>query len=264
MPQSFLNSKIDEIPKILRSTTIPVVGSNAIKNALGDENNGLSKEQQFQRHADHLNSMVSNPEVLDHQLKSMTEPIKFYHPEVGQAMEDAMKAKITFLHDNLPKQMSAPPAFAKNDWKPTTQQINEYNKLLAVAEDPFHVVKELKAGTLTQKQVGAMAALNPAILAKIRDEIMKEAYSGKSMDMKYQERLSAALLMGTDLGTGWANVQQLQSVYGPNTLAQQMGAGPAPKKTRGTASHLGSSAGAQYQTPAQIASVGHINAMARK
>lgn len=256
-----LETKIQDIPKILRGGKVALVG-NALRDTLGDESNGLSKTQQFERHNDHLNSMVANPQVLDQQVKALTEPINYHHPEVGKAMEDAIKAKIIFLHNNLPKRMSMPAAFSKEKaWEPSTQQIDEYNKLLAVAEDPFHVLSELKNGTLTKAQVGAMSTLNPAILAQMRDEIMKEAYSGKS-DLSYQEKLSVALLMGTDMGTGLANVQQMQSMYPPNSAAQQVA--PPPKKTRGTASHLSSSAGAQYQTPAQIAGVGHINAMSRK
>lgn len=244
-----LDSKIKEIPKILRSPVIPIVASNAIKNSLGEESNGLSKQQQFERHANQLNNMVSNTDVLKSQISSMSMPIIHYHPEVGQAMDNALMTRIQYLHDNLPKQMSEPEAFSKDKpFVPSLQQINDYSKILAVAEDPFHVIQELKNGTLTAKQVEAMSVLNPAILSKIRDKIMEEAYSGGDTGLDYQQKLGAAMLMGQDLGTGWKNVQQYQSMYGPASPAQQMGAGPPPKQhgKGGSKLNVDKMPGAQY------------------
>ena len=168
-------------------------------------------------------------------------------PEVGKSLEDSLMAKIQFLHENLPKQMSAPVPFAKDqEWKPSAQQIDDFKKILAVAEDPFHVIHELKNGTLTTKQVGALSVMNPAILSRIREEIMKEGYSGKS-DLTYQQRLSASILLGQSLAEGMSQVHNLQSIYGPNSAANQP-AGPPPKKAGKGGSHLNSDKmpGAQY------------------
>jgi hypothetical protein len=241
---AILKQKLNQIAPTLRMTTNKIVNIDAIKNALGSDANGLSKKQQFEKLSSQINNAMANPQVLDDQIKHLTAPIKYHHPEIGQGMDNALRAKIQFLHDNLPKQMSAPQPFSKNEkWEPSKQQIEEFNKIMTVAENPFHIIDQIKAGTVTSKQVAALSVMNPAILANIREELMKEAYSGKT-NLNYQQRLSASLVMGQNMNAELDKVTQLQSVY---STTQQPISPPPSKAKKGTASHLSDKMpGAQY------------------
>ena len=221
-----LDYKLAEIPKKMIRSEINQNVPNMIKYLLGNEANGLSKDQQFHRFADHITATQANPQLANTQIKTIAAPVSHFHPEVGKLFEDNLDKTYKYIYDVMPKPTNSRQPFTKEGkWKPSASELNDFNKVLAVISDPFRVIDELKAGTLTNKQVAAFSELNPGIKVRVQEELYKLAYSNK-VDLTYQQKLSAALLMGQDLDTGINKVPAFQQVYA--TAAQSTD--PVPKK----------------------------------
>lgn len=228
-------AKIAEVPKLLMSTSVKVGTSDPIKELLGPHANGLSKAQQFNKLSSSLANMAGNPEARDQHLSSIVMPISAQHPELATALKAEYENKIQYLNQIIPKDPNPPQPFSKKaDWKPSKAEMDDFENQLRVAQNPYVIVQRLKEGKLTPKEVATASILNPAILANIREEMTKMAFSGK-VDMTYQQRLAASTLMGESMHASLNNVQQLQQVYGP---VGQAGMPAPPTKPGKGGSHV--------------------------
>ncbi len=200
-----------------------------IKKILGEEANGRSKDQQFDMFSKHVTDSQGNPEATKAHINQLLSPIAEKHLAMGDSlMEDSLK-KMEYIYNILPKNPDANKPFVRNEkWKPTKIQLNDFNKQLAVADDPFHVISELKAGTLTSKQVATLSYLNPEILQAMRDEVAKIAYSGKAPDLTYQQKLQVSLLMGQSMVKSLDYIQPAQAAYQGFGPVDPGAAGPPP------------------------------------
>jgi len=233
---SIAQKHINDIPMIFRTAADEGVAkyknSNGIKDALGEEANGLSKEQQFKKLAYHVTTMATNPDISNAHNKSLSAPLKA-HPELQAQFEAALKKKQEYLYRILPKNPQTPQPFSHDpEWKPSAAELDDFQKQVAVANNPFHVLEELKSGTLTSSQVATLSAINPAILAKMREEINKMAYGVKKPELTYQQKLSTAVLLGQSIDYSLTAIPQLQSVYGQQQQPQP--SAPAGKSKGGS------------------------------
>jgi len=211
-----------------------------IKQILGDGANGLSKDQQFAKLSQHITNLASNPGVKDQHLNSLMAPIAEAHPGLAEQMKQDYDNKIQYLHQIMPKNPNPPQPFMKDDkWKPSPADLAEFDNHLKIAQNPFVLLDKLKEGKVTPKEVATATMLNPEIMNHMRDQIAIAAYSGK-VDLTYQQRLSASIVMGQAMDASLTHVRELQAVYGGQTAESQ----PVPpgasggKGRKGGASHL--------------------------
>lgn len=218
-----VNQKAQEIAPFLRSLTTGALKSAAIfsdnkdpiKEILGPGANGLSKQQQFQKLSNQTAILVGNPQVMQQHLQNAVSPWAKDHPELTALMQQDMNNKIKYIHQILHSKNTVDiPAFQKAEkYTPTPSDLKEMEDQLKIVQNPFALLDGLKNGKVTAKQVAIAGALNPAILAKIREEVNKEAYSGK-VNLSYQQRLSASIIMGEAMDKSLNALPQLQAIYG--------------------------------------------------
>lgn len=225
-----IRNKIAEIPnKIGRFESAAASAANSyngIKETLGDEANGLSEHQQFERLSEYV-ATGSNPAILNEHLDNFILPFKDEHPKFAQDVKAAAMKKIQYINSITPKNPSAPIAFLpKQTWKPSNQQLYEYNKNLSVIQDPLRLIDEIHSGTVTKSQVDAVINTSPEIFKLMKVELAKEA---ANVHFNYQQRLAASRVMGEPLDHSIAQVQQLQSIYAP----VQTAAAPQPPRRPG-------------------------------
>ena len=208
---------------------------DATKKILGSEANGRNAEQRHELLSKHIIDAHSNPVGTQAHLQELIAPIAEAHSAVGEIMMEDAQKKMEYIYSILPKNPNvAPQPFAKSEkWKPTTQQLHDFNKQLVVADDPYHVIKELEQGTLTSKQVATLAYLNPEILQSMRDEITKLAFGGKAPNLSYQQKLNMSILMGESMVKTLDYIQLLQSMYSGDSLPGPMNNGGGNPSTGG-------------------------------
>lgn len=221
---------IEAIPAFLRNigekTPSMFLGtSDPIKTILGPEANGLSKNQQYQRLSTKVSSLAGNPELRQKQFDTFLAPILKDHPQLANQVYTDYDQKIQAINQIVNgHNKQQPEAFVKNKPEnPTPAQMREIESQLKIAMNPYALLDGLKNGKVTAKQVAIAAQLNPAILQDIRTELNKEAFGGK-INLTYQQRLSASIIMGTAMDQSLRNGQALQAAYGNNANA----AAPAP------------------------------------
>lgn len=234
-----MESKIGEIPQYLKDMgTVLKIGAikvpaafvpekDPIKSILGTEANGLTKSQQFNRLSDRLAALSSSSEMMQKNFELYIAPIFKDHPQLAGQLYTDYQQKIQTLNQIVNMYNNKQPeAFTGKEKKfePTPSQMAEIDGLLKVAMNPYALMDGLKHGRVTSKQVALVAELNPAILQKMREEIVKEAYSGK-VNLPYQQRLTASIIMGAPLDPGLRNGSALQATYGKTQSTNQ----PPPK-----------------------------------
>lgn len=244
---------IKGIGNVAEKTPSMFIGhKDPIKIILGSEANGLSKQQQFQRLSDRAAEMSSSPTRAQQIFQMQIAPILKDHPELASQLNSDYEKKIQainkILNENNKKE---PQAFAKNKpYQPTPAQMKEIENQLKVVVNPYALLDGLKNGQISSKQVQIVQQLNPAILQKMREEIAKEAYSGKTT-LNQQQRISASILMGSPMDPSLKNGQALQATYGGN--AQQQQAQPSKKvKSQGNSKSLKADKIASYSLAQRI------------
>lgn len=209
-----------------KTPSVFIANENPIKQMLGAQANGLSKEQQFNRLSNNIASLAGNPELMNQQIQSLTDTVSKDHPELAMQMQQDLNNKILYIHQILHGKNSSDVAepFKKQEvYKPTTADLKEMEDQLKIAQNPFALLEGLKNGKISSKQVATASILNPTILQQIRSEITKQAYSGKS-NLTYQQRLAASVIMGQAMDQSLKMVPQLQSAY----ASQGQSSGPQP------------------------------------
>lgn len=224
--------QLEEIPMVLKALAVKNVSptSDPVKAILGDSANGLSKQQQFNKLSDQLSLLQGSPQLKQEHIMQTVAPFAQAHPTLAAQMTDDLNTKIQFIHDIMPKDPNPPKPFTKNaKFEPSKADLNDFAGQLKIANNPYALLDGLKDGTVTAKQVAVAQQLNPAILMQIRAKLQDES---TKHDLTYQQRLAAATIMGQSFEESMAKSQQLQSVYGPNSQANQP-SGPPPKKSKG-------------------------------
>lgn len=193
-----------------------------IKSILGDEANGLTKAQQFKRLSDRAASMSSSPELRQQYYNDYIAPVLKDHPVLAQQMMLDMDNKLQFINTILHgNNTAAPQPFAKKkDYQPSKSEMKEIEDQLRIAMNPYALITGLEDGSITPKQVAVASKLNPAILAHIRDEMTRIAFSGK-VNLDHQQRLRMSILMGEAMDQSLKQVSNIQQSFA--TQPQQAG-----------------------------------------
>lgn len=217
-----LASKVESIGPFLdklrttaeKTPAMYLSAQDPVKTILGSEASGLSKAQQYSKLADKAAAYTSNPTVKQQMFDLHIAPLFKDHPELAKQVMADYDKKFQVVNDILKAgNTKQPEAFVQNKpFQPTPAQMKEIEAKLKVVNNPFAILDGLKNGSVTKSQVDIVAQLNPAILQKMREELIKSAYGGKAT-LSYQQRLSASIIMGAPLDPSLTNGQLLQSTY---------------------------------------------------
>ena len=177
---------------------------------------GLSKEQQLKQ----IQVMAhTSPEHLADHLGKITAPLRAegldaVADEYTQHQLRLMKVMQTAIPEDPTLQQAHPFAaqVTAKDIDPATEA--KYKEILKIANDPTHLLDQVKQNTITPFKVAIAAAINPVVLQKMRDALVDEAMKSKP-DTTYQNRLSIRILMGQNVDASTAQLPVIQGVaYG--------------------------------------------------
>ena len=228
---AIVDKKISSIAGMLGSKSISAKNVNFASLRLAHQE-GRSEglyEKDYKKISDSLIANAATPSAFNAHVNEVVAPLRTHHNDVADALVEDLQRKQEYLYRILPKNPNQThvPFSKEKDWKPTAAQEQEFFQNFKIAEDPFSVIEDIKSGKLTAKQVGTLAYLNPEIFSKIREEMYKIG-SEKKVNLTHQQKLSAALLLGEDLGTGMNIIKPIQASYATVGAAPQS-PGPAHK-----------------------------------
>ncbi len=224
-----VNARVQQIAPFISnlSAKVPaayVASANPIKSILGSEANGLSKEQQYHRLSEEVALLAGNPDLLARRAEQAAADFAD-HPQLAAQIKQDYARKVEVLNGILNKAPPSNPFQKAKRAMPSRTEMADIEAQLKVAENPFALLDGLKNGKVSAKQVEVAATLTPGILNQIRQEINKEAYTGK-VNLTYQQRLAVSTIMGQPMDPSLKAVPQLQAAYGQPAPQGQ----PAPGK----------------------------------
>lgn len=151
----------------------------------------------------------SNREKLNKRLEEFNEdPSKLFEMEDGtghyladQAVEKGRLAAnaVTYLNSLRPMTQRLNPL--DKDIEPTPAQQYDYNRALDIANQPLAVLKDIKSGTITPKDVVHLQHLYPALHTKLVNKLTDQMIDtmAKDVHIPYNTRLGISMFMAKPL-----------------------------------------------------------------
>jgi hypothetical protein len=152
------------------------------------------------------NEFVLNPNLM---IEKVTEIVSGLSetgaPTVAAAFGAKAQNMIGYIADNVPKPKTVPNVFMNRPYQPSSQEISQFERKMAVLADPFVVIDALADNSLTKEHVESLSANYPklyeAIQYRIFDTMVKE-----KPELPYQARLKLSLLMGADVDNSLSSI----------------------------------------------------------
>jgi hypothetical protein len=189
---------------------------NVLNTILGDTT-GLTNNQKLNKVMDQLSQSTLQSQVRGDQHQAVFSD----HPEVAKGVAAQQDKLLQYLVKQMPKDPSGHLPFSQdNKWdasKISEKDKTDFQKILAVANNPMHILEELKNNTLTAKQVAAAEYLNPEIMRLIKQTVTDQGYM-KNKDISYYQKLQMSLLLGQNISNSLNNIPVLQSAYAPISI----------------------------------------------
>lgn len=197
---------------------------------LGDQTNGLSKAQQYNKALE----LLSDPNNVQRQQDIAS--------QTGSNLAAQMQQQITKMQQVIQqyvKPLNQPQFGTKNTpLTPTQEQYAKLNDAVRLATHPDQLFNDFQAGTLTKEKVQLVKTLYPVQY----QELMQHAdMAAQGLDFTYQNRLFYSILHQNGMDPSLSLVPQLQAVAGAGPAP----IGPAPHKSvSGNGNRHGSTKGA--------------------
>lgn len=228
--------KLDKIKNFFTNngqTTPTQMATSALSAFAGEQDRKMPSAEKLNKLNDILSNHLGNLQGSIDKISNITAPFAALGaPNIANAYQQKISSATQYLNSIIPKPLTPPNPFLKQDFKPSDSDIAKFERKLEVVHNPFVVLDKLKNGTLTSDEVEALQAVYPKIHQGIVDRITKEAMSPDSPPISYQQRLKLSLLFNTTLDPSLQqqNIAGLQATYGNQAQAASQSPSNQPLK----------------------------------
>lgn len=227
--------KLDQIPAMLAGKVHPdaalrTAPAHALTDFLASMTDGAGETARTTRHgafervAEQLTDLASNPEQMSAKIAQLTAPYSSAAPGVAGAYAQKLATAMTYLQQNLPKPPTPRNPMVPDKWRPTDQQVQDFARRVQTVSDPFSAVARVGDASISRADVETLRAVYPKLYETIVDKVVQHASS--EAPMPYAKRLKLATLLGVPLDRSTGAVPAIQSVYGSPTAAPDAGGAP--------------------------------------
>jgi hypothetical protein len=131
----------------------------------------------------------------------------------------ALMSKITTANQYLQSKLPRDPLEgellnpAMSKWKPSSQEMAEFNRIYEVVENPKVAMDKFSDGTITPEEAEAIQAVHPEIFRQMQSSVM-EALTSMKKPVSYDKRVSLSIMFGipTDPTTRGEYIQYMQQM----------------------------------------------------
>lgn len=258
--------RLDKIPEILSrmsaNKTIPSAGTSALygtirmtegvlgkyrEDLMKHENDGAQlKPPSFEdrvKALDELNKntewLISNPDNMAAKIAEITDPIRQQDaPKIADATATQYLKTMNYISANMPKPPKPKSIFKRDvSWKPNDYDLSNFEKKMDVIRNPYVVLKELEANTLTRAHMHALKEVYPGLHQKIIKRVFNSLANGETK-LDYNKRLKLSLIMDTPLDDTLKSIPYYQQTWAQEN--QQMAASEADMSAPGEAGYKAS------------------------
>lgn len=200
--------------------------------AVSEKNKKPKDEQEaFKNFSNNIISMRVNPDKLANKIAYNTMRAGYAAPNATRFAQVTLANATQFLYDKMPKDSSAGQDLFPKDFKPSSLEMAKFQRYVQAVENPYSVVQELKAGTLTHEHVEALQAVYPAIYNEVRQNAL--GFVQKHQDLSYSKKVQLGTLLNipTDPSMQPSAVIALQKSFQPQQPESSDGGGGAITST---------------------------------
>ena len=206
----------------MENTTKVIATRSLINEFLPNNAVGLSNDQKVDALRKQTTSLLTDPQFASQHAEN--------HPIMNALQKDGMnnvamgyqdhinrisKVVQTILGNEGVKEIAPNPFAANNEDVISKATHLKMNSALEIASDPTALLERVKNNTISKTDMAIAAATNPLTLNKMQMAIVKEQANGSKANLSFQQRLSLAVLLGTniDRATDPASIQAIQATY---------------------------------------------------
>lgn len=171
-----------------------------------------------------------------------------YLPDHAQELAKTSMNAVNYLNSQRP--VGQKPGILDDEIPPSKQQQVDYERKLAVAEQPLSVLQHVKQGTLLPQDLGTLKAIYPEYYDRMSQQVMTamndHLHNKGSIPYRVKQGLSLFLGQPMDSTMTPSSIQAIQSTFAQSGSQQQ----PQGKQGKGSASKLNKVA-SNLETPSQ-------------
>lgn len=217
---------INKIPEILDSLNSSSFAKavKATPTLYSDLHSDISKnDNEYEQFKQLSDKIAQNAATLKDQDIIGNNASYFNHnPELRDNYSAAALNNLQYLQNNIPKNPNPPQMFSNNAWKPSEEQLKNFQDKVDIVQNPYVVLDKLKHGTVTKDNIDTLKACYPSIYTKIATEILNHGTDPKYNKMPYEVKSKLSLVTGMPIDESFApkNIKSLQSNFAKNNQQQ--------------------------------------------
>lgn len=198
---------------------------SAVKNLEISRKSVEDKREKFEKISNKLQSVIQNPEIMYNKMNVLTSDLYKIAPNIAiQTALSSIRAA-QFLSSKLPVQ--PPSSLFSEPLKPSTTDIDTFNRYKQIVIDPLAIFNHIKDGTLTHEHMEAISTVHPKIFEQMQRSVMDELINnGKGKDLSYSKKLILSMFTGQDLTNSLKpqNIAMSQSILAAQPTPSKQGA----------------------------------------
>jgi hypothetical protein len=227
--------KLSVIPEAIKrmgvSSQVKPQSINAISSFLDDRSDEKkqTKLEQFQKLNEKLSELEADPQKLVDQMAKMATPLGDSIPNIKSQYMNLINRQVSYLNTVKPKAILPDNPFSPVKWQPNDTDLNKFERVVSVVQDPFSLIDDVSNGSVTKDQVVAVKTVYPKIYQRIQNRIMSYVTENPK-DLSYSARLKLSMLFDSPLDQSLANIKSKQDTFAIIDAQDQAQAQGGPTK----------------------------------
>lgn len=176
----------------LLDSTKPVRDVTATGAAMG----GAKLRAEYERRAEQLNRLKSDPAALSNRIAAALGPVTDGHPGVSAAARATAIRGLDFLASKMPPGREDPNSLQPHLERPrlSDAEASSMRRYMEAADDPTMVYEAARKGTLTREHVEAVKAVYPNLYEEMRVAVMESLVASRQK-LPYSRRIQLGILL---------------------------------------------------------------------
>ncbi len=157
-----------------------------------------------------------NPDKLAMKIAAGTMNAGYAAPNASKFAQLVLGKAVSFLYEKMPKDGQAGMhPLDDREFQPSSMDMSKFKRYVQTVENPYSVLEDLQAGTLTKEHVETLQIVYPAIYQQMRNEAMKYVAQKPKLDYSRKVQLGTLLNIPTDPSMQPKAIAALQMNFAP-------------------------------------------------
>jgi hypothetical protein len=158
---------------------------------------GAEPGKGYARRMEAVLRLSSDEETLADLLVAQTEGWQEHAPGTAISANATTVRALGHLRSVLPQAVSAGPLMP--EIPPSASALAGFRRAWDAVDDPFVIMREATAGTLTSESVQAVQSVYPALYERMQAAVVNSLTENKGREVPYRQRMMLSTLLGQDM-----------------------------------------------------------------